>query len=89
MRGVAVLDFPWSEGSCLRGMMESIIPLPKRDGGKWRPPLAPGCRGSGGAPDGRGRRGAPRRANALSSPGNQKKGGRRKKSLEKTRKWSP
>jgi hypothetical protein len=40
--------------------MGTIIPLPKRDGGNWRPPIAPGCRGSGGAPDGRGRRGAPR-----------------------------
>jgi hypothetical protein len=29
-------------------------------GGKWRPPVAPGCRGSRGVPDGRGRRGAPR-----------------------------
>jgi hypothetical protein len=58
-----------------------------RSGGKWRPPVAPGCRGSRGAPDGRGIRGVPRRANALSSPGKQKKGGR--KGNQKTRKWSP
>jgi hypothetical protein len=57
-------------------------PLPNRDGGKWRPPVAPGCRGSRGAPDGRGRRGAPRRANALSSPGKQRKGRRKMKSEE-------
>jgi len=62
-------------------------PLPRRDGGKWRPPVAPGCRGSRGAPDGRGRRGAPRRANALSSPGDQRKG-RRKKTTE-DRKMEP
>ena len=52
-------------------------------GGKRRPPLAPGCRGSGGAPDERGRRGAPGRANALSSPGRQKKGRRRRKARKK------
>jgi hypothetical protein len=55
----------------------------KGSGGKWRPPIAPGCRGSGGAPDERGRRGAPRRASALSSPGRQKKGGRKRKSEDK------
>ena len=57
-------------------------PLPNRDGGKRRPPVAPGCRGSRGVPDGRGRRGAPRRANALSSPGKRTKGRRRRKSEE-------
>jgi hypothetical protein len=41
MRGVAVLDFPWSEGSCLRGMMESIIPLPKRERRELAPALSP------------------------------------------------
>jgi len=51
-------------------------------GGKWRPPVAPGCRGGRGAPDARGRRGAPRRASALSSPGDQRKGGRKRKSEE-------
>jgi hypothetical protein len=57
----------------------------KGSGGKRRPPVAPGCRGSGGAPDGRGRRGAPGRANALSSPGRQKKGRRKRKSEDKKR----
>jgi hypothetical protein len=52
-------------------------------GGKWRPPVAPGCRGSRGVPDGRGRRGAPRRANTLSSPGRQTKGGRKRKSEDR------
>jgi hypothetical protein len=86
MRGVAVLDFPWSDGSRLRGMME-LAPssLSRRgSGGKWRPTVAPGCRGSGGAPDGRGRRGAPGRASALSSPGKQRKG--RRKRNQKTKK---
>jgi hypothetical protein len=59
--------------------------LPNRDGGKRRPPVAPGCRGSRGVPDGRGRRGAPGRANALSSPGKQRKGRRRRKSEDKKR----
>jgi hypothetical protein len=77
MRGVAALDLPWSDGSHpWRGDGEGnpSLCLPNRDGGKRRPPIAPGCRGSRGAPDGRGRRGAPRRASALSSPGKQKKG---------------
>jgi hypothetical protein len=41
MRGVAALDFPWSDGSCLRGMMESIIPLPKRERRELAPALSP------------------------------------------------
>jgi hypothetical protein len=57
-------------------------------GGNWRPPVAPGCRGGRGAPDGRGRRGAPRRANALSSLGRQKKG-KRKRKTEDREKRSP
>jgi hypothetical protein len=72
MRGVAPLDLSWSDGSYpWRGDDERTpsTPLPRRDGGNWRPPVAPRCRGSRGAPDGRGRRGAPRRASALSSPG--------------------
>jgi hypothetical protein len=84
--GVAPLDLSWSDGSHPRGVMERApsLRLPKRDGGRWRPPVAPGCRGSGGAPDGRGRRGAPGRASALSSPGRQKKGRRKRKSREKS-----
>jgi hypothetical protein len=90
MRGVAALDLPWSDGSHPwrgDGQRDPSLRLPKRDGGNWRPPVAPGCRGSRGAPDGRGRRGAPRRANALSSPGKQRKGRRKRKSEDK--KWSP
>jgi hypothetical protein len=85
MRGVVLLDLSWSDGSLPWGVMgrATIIPLPRRDGGNWRPPVAPGCRGSRGAPDGRGRRGAPGRANALSSPGRQRKGGRKRKSEDK------
>jgi hypothetical protein len=84
--GVAVLDFPWSDGSFpWRGDgVNNPLPFSRRgSGGKRRPPVAPGCRGSRGVPDGRGRRGAPGRANALSSPGRQRKGRRKRKSEDK------
>jgi len=65
MREVVLLDFPWSDGSLPwrgDGQRDLSLRLPIGSGGNWRPPIAPGCRGSRGAPDGRGRRGAPRRA---------------------------
>jgi hypothetical protein len=60
MRGVAVLDFPWSEGSCLRGMMESIIiPLPKRERREVAPALSPRMPGQRRGPGWEGQKGRP------------------------------
>ena len=94
MRGVVLLDLLWSDRSHPRrgdGESDPSTPLPRRDGGKWRPPVAPECQDGGGVLDGRGRKGVPRRASALSSPGRQKKGGRERKSEEDKEKgkWSP
>ena len=55
--------------------------LPIGSGGNWRPPVAPRP-GQRGVLDERGRRGAPRRASALSSPGKKTKGRRKRKSEE-------
>jgi hypothetical protein len=88
IREVVLLDLLWSDGSFpWRGDgVNNPLPFSRiGSGGNWRPPIAPGCRGSRGAPDGRGRRGAPRRASALSSPGKQRKGGRKRKSEDEKR----
>jgi hypothetical protein len=59
MRGVAVLDFPWSEVSCLRGMMESIIPLPNRERREVAPALSPRMPRQRGSPGREGQKGRP------------------------------
>jgi hypothetical protein len=56
---VAVLDFPWSEGSCLRGMMESIIPLPRRERRELAPALSPRMPGQRRGPGWEGQKGRP------------------------------